>query len=93
MLKIINNRDITRGGVRIGWVEGNDIRDHENKKLGYFTSNDIYKANGIKAGFIQGNNLYFTTGRTVRLDDLNKEVMGGSLPNLARAAILVIIGD
>ena len=94
MLKIIGN-DIKRGGVKLGWIDGNDIRNHEGKKLGYFTSNDVYRADGVKIGFTQGNELYFVnSGRKVHLDDLRQKfVVGGSFSDLARAAVLILIGD
>ncbi len=93
MLKITGN-DIRRGGVKVGWVEGNDIKNHEGRKLGYFTDNDIYRADGVKIGFTQGNNLYFNSGRTIHLDDLRQQhVVGGTMPDLMRAAILMLIGD
>jgi len=92
MLKITGN-DIRRGGVKIGWVDGNDVRDEEGKKLGYFTSNDIYRADGKKLGFVIGNDLHFTSGRTIRLDDVkDKYVVGGGISNLARCAVLILIG-
>jgi len=93
MLKITGN-DIRRGGVKIGWVDGNDIKNEEGRKLGYFTSNDIYRADGTKIGFTQGNNLCFNSGRTVRLDDIReKHVVGGGMSDLARSAVLMLIGD
>ena len=93
MLKITGN-DVRRGGVKIGWIEGNDIKDENGKKLGYFTGNDIYKVNGAKLGFTSGNDLYFTSGRSIRLDDIRtKYVVGGGISDLARAAVLMLIGD
>ena len=93
MLKIIGN-DIRRGTAKIGWIEDNDIRDHTNKKIGYFSANDIYKANGVKIGFIEGNNLYIANGPTLRVDDVReRHVVGGSIPDLARAAAMILFGD
>jgi 4-fold beta-flower domain-containing protein len=92
MIKIIGN-DITRGGVKIGWVESTNIRDQSGRKLGYFSSNDIYRADGKKMGYIEGNTLYFSSGKTVSMDKVKREVSGGSIPNLARAAVKIIIGD
>lgn len=93
MVKIIGN-DIKRGTIKVGWIEDNDIRDHLNKKLGYFSANDIYHANGIKAGFIEGNNLYIINGPTVRVDDIReRHVAGGAISDLARAAVMILLGD
>lgn len=93
MIKITGN-DIKRGGVKLGWIEGNDIRDHLGQKLGYFSSNDIYRANGAKVGFIDGNNLYIVNGPSIRLDDLReRHVNGGNVSDLIRAAVMILVGD
>ena len=36
MVKIIGN-DIWRGGEKIGWIEGDYVRDRDGKKLGLFS--------------------------------------------------------
>lgn len=93
MIKVIGN-DLKRAGVKIGWIEGNDIRDHENRKLGYFESDDVRRADGVKVGYIQGNNLYIINGPTIRVDDIReRHVMGGGISDVARAAVMILIGD
>ncbi|MBU4348228.1 hypothetical protein KJ671_01835 [Patescibacteria group bacterium] len=92
MIKIIGN-DITRGGVKIGWVESSNIRDNSGRKLGYFSSNDIYRIDGKKMGYIERNTLYLSSGKTIGMDKIKKEVSGGNITNLARAAVKIIIGD
>lgn len=93
MIKVIGN-DLRRAGIKVGWIEGNDIRDHLNKKLGYFEGNDIRRVNGIKVGFMEGNNFYTINGPTIRIDDIReRHVVGGGISDLARAAIMILIGD
>lgn len=93
MIKISGN-DIWRGGQKIGWIEGNDIYSSGAGKVGYFQSNDIYRRDGTKVGYIEGNKLYSTTdGRSFRLDDIRNKIRGGSVSDLTRAAIRLLIGE
>lgn len=92
MIKIIGN-DITRGGEKIGWIEGNDIYDENGTKLGYFMNEDIYSAQGTKLGYIARNSLHANDGETLDLDNMRREITGGSYPDLTRAAIYLLLGD
>ncbi|MEK9180518.1 MAG: 4-fold beta flower protein [Patescibacteria group bacterium] len=92
MLKIVDN-DIWRGSTKVGYFSENDIYDEENRKLGYFTSNDIFDVNGRKLGYMEHNNLRTMDGRTMRVDENRKHIQGGTISDLERAAILLLIGD
>jgi hypothetical protein len=92
MIKIYGN-DIWRGGQKIGWIVGNDVYNARGDKTGYFQSNDIYRRDGMKIGYIEGNILYSTTdGKSFRLDEIRNTIRGGSISDLARAAIRLLIG-
>ncbi len=92
MLNIVGN-DITRGGEKIGYFQDNDIYNHEGKKLGYFTENDIYNVDGRKLAYIEGNFIKTFDDKTMRLEDNREHVSGGTLSDLARVAIRMLLGD
>lgn len=92
MLKIIDN-DIYRGSSKVGYFFENDIYGAEGKKLGYVEDNDIYDANGRKAGFLDGNYIIASDGGKFRIDENRKRVQGGSISDLMRVAIRLLIGD
>jgi hypothetical protein len=91
MIKIVGN-DIMRSGKKIGWFEGNDIRDHENRKLGYFESNDIHNAEGRKVAYLENGYLYAHDGGTkLPFEKINKEVVGGVLSEIEKCAIYILL--
>lgn len=92
MITIIGN-DIKRAGTKIGWLEGNDVLDENGRKLGYYSSNDIYNASGRRIGYTEGAFLVTIDGQKFPLDDIREHVNGGSISDLTRAAILLLIGD
>jgi len=92
MITIVGN-DMRRGGEKIGWIEENDLYNEDGKKVGYWSSNDIYDASGRKFGYIEGNYLYASDGHKFELDDIRKEITGGSLSDLERAAVRLLLGD
>lgn len=93
MLSILGN-DILRSGIKIGWIEGNDIRDRDGKKLGYFTDTHVYREkDGIAVAFIKNNDFFLSNGSIIKLDELRHHVPGGNLSDTARGAIKVLMGD
>jgi len=88
--------DILRGGKKIGWLRGNDIYDWNGKKLGYYHDSigDVFSASGRKIAYLRGNYLETSDGYTkVRLDEVHREVSGGGISEIARAAIRILLGD
>jgi hypothetical protein len=92
MLKIIGN-DIWRGAEKIGYFRNDDIFNHEGKKLGYFRDNHVYDYNGKKLGYIQDDYLKTMDGKEVRLEDNRTRITSGSISDLERAAIFLLLGD
>ncbi|MCL5733740.1 MAG: hypothetical protein M1334_03755 [Patescibacteria group bacterium] len=90
MIKISDN-EIYSNGVKIGWIEGNDVKDHEGHKLGYFNDNDILNASGIKMGYTQGGELIMNNGKIITFENLRNHIQG-SVNDIARAAIYVFFG-
>lgn len=92
MLKIVGN-DVYRGAEKIGYFEGNDLYDHEARKVGYFSGNDVYDRNGRKMGYLESEYLRTTDGGTIRLSENRRAIAGGSLSDLGRAAVRILLGD
>lgn len=92
MIKIIGN-DIWRGNDKIGWVRGNDILDEDGRKIGYFTGNDIYDVSGKKIAYIEHNRVFPKDGEPFPLDDVRRHIYGGTISDIARVAIKLLIGD
>lgn len=93
MIKIVDN-DIMRGGEKIGWIEGNDIRSRDGRKVGYFEENVVRDADGEKAAYIVGGHLFAQGGELkISLETVNKEIAGGVLSEIGRCAIYVLLGS
>ena len=94
MLKILGN-DIWRGGEKIGFIESNHVRDHNNKKLGFFEGKFVYDEDGHKIAYIEGDHLFSSTGGNARvqLEEVNEKIVGGVLPEIGKCAIYVLLGD
>lgn len=93
MIKISGN-DINRGGEKIGWIEGNDVRDMSNRKLAFVQGDDIFRgSDGFKIAFIEGAYIITSSGKKISVDENKKHVTGGSASNEMRAAIRLVFGD
>jgi len=89
MPHVIDNK-VWHNGQRIGWIDGEHIRDEENNKLGYFESGFVYNASGYKVAYIKENELYYENGRSPSsLEHINEEVEG-NIPMLTKCAIKVL---
>lgn len=93
MIKIVGN-DMMRGGEKLGYFRENDIYDRSGKKLGYYQENDIYAASGKKMGYLEGNYLKDASGDTVEsLTEVRRDIQGGTISDLERAAIRLLVGN
>lgn len=94
MIKISGN-DIKREGEKIGWIEGNDVRDMSNRKLGYVIGDDIFRgSDGLKVAFIEGAYIITSSGKKMSVTENNQNhVTGGMTSNEIRAAIRLFFGD
>ena len=92
MLKLID-KTITRGGEKVGWTDGRHIFDEHGTKLGFFDSDEIYDRSGKKIARVQGNMILTHNGKDLHLDDSHDHVSGGTIPDIERAAIWLLIGD
>jgi hypothetical protein len=92
MIQIYGN-DIKRAGVKIGWIEGDHIYDYTGKRIGYFGDNKIWNAAGDKIAHMEGEYVWLSNGKDkIRIEDNIKEVNGGALSDLCRAAIRLLLG-
>jgi hypothetical protein len=92
MIKVLDN-ELWRGSDKIGWLEMNAVFDENGRKLGYFYDKAIFNANGDKIAYILDNRLETMDGRKIYVDDLMEHVSGYAVPDIARAAVYLLIGD
>ena len=92
MIQIFGNV-LKRNNVKIGWIDGAHIRDYTGKDLGYFSNNEIWNISGKKIAFIEGEFVYLMGGTDkIRIEDNLKEVSGGTVSDICRAAIRLLLG-
>jgi len=95
MIEIVNN-NINRGGTRIGRIDGNHIRDRADNTIGYFSGNDIFKAGeSMRIAHIDGDYIQLRSDpdhRGIHIEDNLKEVSGGNISDVCRAAIRLLLG-
>ena len=95
MVKLIGN-DVWRASEKIGWIEGNYVRDRDGKRLGYFQDQYVYDANARKIAFIEGDYLVSEGSGSeakIRLNQIAEEVQGGVLSEIGKCAVYMLLGD
>ena len=91
MIKIEKNV-IMRDGVKIGWIEGDHIYDHNGKRLALFTTDTAFDESGKKIAHIDGEFVYLPQNNTrVRIED-NNALVSGAVSDICRAAIRLVLG-
>lgn len=91
-MKVFENK-IWRDGQKIGWIDGNHIRDHADQRLGYFENNFVYNQAGHKVAYILENELKFENGNaSIPLEHINTEIEG-TAPLLSKCAVHVLMED
>ena len=76
---------------KIGWIDGNHIRNEEDgKRLGYWENGFVYAESGHKIAYIHEDNLVYASGRTAgTLEQINGEI-GGGAPILTKCAVKIL---
>jgi hypothetical protein len=93
MIKV-EGHEFIRGGVKIGRIDGEHIYDHSGKKVGYFLGDHVYDAAGRKVAYLEGDYIHFEgSGQKIRIEDNNRDVSGGGLNNIQRAAARILLGE
>jgi len=91
MIQVINN-DIKRDGIKIGYIDGDHLFDHNGKKLAYFSSTEVLDESGKRIAHIEGEYVYFSKSNTkTRIEDNNK-LVAGIVSDSCRAAIRLMLG-
>ena len=81
---------VWHNGQKIGWIDGEHVRDMANKKLGYFQNGFVYNESGHKEAYIEENELHYENGRTAsNIEHINEEIEG-NIPILEKCAIKVL---
>lgn len=92
MIKIIDNK-IFRDGEKIGWIEGQHLRDQSGNKVGYCQDNFIYNEGAHKVAYIHENELVLENGEpSVLIEKINEEVEG-AYSLLMKGAVWVLFQD
>ncbi|MDR3402403.1 MAG: hypothetical protein P4L99_07885, partial [Chthoniobacter sp.] len=82
---------IWNNGEKIGWIEGNHVRDMGDRRLGYFENNFVYNMEGRKVAYILENELrYENDTPAAELERVNEEIEG-SFPILTKCAVKVLL--
>jgi 4-fold beta-flower domain-containing protein len=96
MVKLIGNY-VWRGGEKVGWIDGNHVRDSADKRLGYFEDRFVYDMNGHRIAHIDQDYLVSEGGMMseakIRLDEIAENVQGGVIPEIGRCAVYILLGD
>lgn len=94
MIKI-NGNDIYRDNQKIGYIDEKYIKSHEGDKLGYFDQKYVYDIHGKKLAYVYGRNLVSQSDNDVKtdIDEINKSITGGVLPEIGRCAIYMLLGN
>jgi len=83
-----------REGKKIGFIRDEHIWSYEGEKLGYWREDHIFDMDGHKLAYLQDDHIYFNNSpQKIRIEDNNKEIIGGDLSNIERAAVRIFLGE
>jgi hypothetical protein len=93
MIKV-DGKYFLKNSEKIGFMRDEHIFDHEGEKLGYYDNDHVFDKNGHKLAYLQDDKICFEGSvRTLRVEDNNKDIVGGGLSNIERAAVRVLLGE
>ena len=93
MIKV-SGHEFHRGGVQIGFISDEWIKDRHGDRIGYYLDTRIFDKSGHKLAYLQNDYIHFTdSSKKIRIEDNNQEVVGGDLNNIQRAAARVLFGE
>lgn len=91
-MKIFDNK-IYHDGAKIGWIDGEHVRDTADNKLGWFQNGFVYNEAGHKVAYIFENELRFENGQTaIPLEHINEKIEG-TVPMLQKCAVQVLLEE
>ncbi len=90
----VDGHTFIRSGEKIGFIDGTHIKNHSGDKVGYYQEDHIYNRDGHKLAYLEGDHICFTdSSHKIRIEDNNRDVSGGSLSNIQKAAVRVLLGE
>ena len=90
----VDGHTFWRGGDKIGFIDGDHIKNHEGDKVGYVQGNYIYDIKGHKLAYMEADHICFLNSpHKIRIEDNDKEISGGDLSNIQKAAVRVLLGE
>lgn len=93
MIKV-DGKYLRRNGDKIGYLMEDDLFDNDGEKVGYYDDDHIYDKNGHKAAYLQDNYICFiNSSHKIRIEENNKDIVGGDLTNIERAMVRALLGE
>ncbi|HEX8974613.1 MAG TPA: hypothetical protein VF817_03955 [Patescibacteria group bacterium] len=90
----VDGHTFWRGGEKVGFIEDNHIKNYDGDRVGYYIDEHIYNSRDHKVAYLLDDYICFTdSSKKIRIEDNNKDVYGGSLNNVQRAAVRVLLGE
>jgi hypothetical protein len=89
-MHIIDHK-IYHNDEKLGWIDGEHIRDASDNKIGYFENGFIFNESAQKMAYIHENELVFENGNpSISLEHINGEIQGTE-PLIAKCAVHVLM--
>lgn len=88
----IKGNDIYRGGVKMGWVNGNHIYDNRGEIRGYFSADTVYDEQGRLMARIESPYVYAGEKR-IELEHIFQNIEGVGISDSGKVAVLTFLGD
>jgi len=93
MIKV-DGHTFLRSGEKIGFIDGDYIKNHDGDKVGYCRDEHVFDMAGHKLAYIEDDRICFRdSSRKIRVEDNNDDIVGGDLSNLQKAAVRVLLGE
>ena len=89
----VSGHELTRGGQKIGSIQGDYIYSYEGHKLGSVQGTHVFDVSGNKLAWLEGDYIRTTSGKSIRIEDNHEHVNGGEISDIQRAAIRILLGD
>ena len=94
MLKIIDEKVYNEENQKIGWIEGNHIKDAGNNVIGFAGTEHVYDRHNNKIAYIENGKLNFENGRPgIPLEQIQEKVHGDGYAIPLKCAIHVLFED
>ncbi len=83
-----------RAGEKIGYIDGEHIMDHSGNRVGYVDGEHVFDQGGHRVAYISGDYIYFEgSSNRIRIEDNDRDIVGGGYSNIQKAAVRVLLGE